>query len=186
MVRVLRLPVAGAGLESLAAEAAPHHPAYALRTFEGPVPRELRPDFGRLLGSLVTEMPKGATSWEREVYSEESLDHEDGALASAGRHRLTTVALTAGGEPVAYSDLVTSEHDPDHVYQWGTLLRPDHRGHRLGLATKVANLARLQSVRPRPGLLFTCNAEVNAPMVAVNQRLGFEPVERLAQLSRRV
>ena len=49
---------------------------------------------------------------------------------------------------VAYTDLAATEHEPERAYQWGTLVRPDHRGHRLGLAVKVANLRLLQESAP--------------------------------------
>jgi hypothetical protein len=64
------------------------------------------------------------------------------------------------------------------VQQSGTLVLPAHRGHRLGLAIKVANLRQLQAaIDDTPRLLHTFNAGVNAPMLAVNAQLGFRPVE---------
>ena len=70
-------------------------------------------------------------------------------------------------------------YDPEHVYQWGTLVRPAHRGHRLGLATKVHNLRRFQAGESGRSLLFTYNAEVNTHMIGVNEAMGFRPVQRL-------
>jgi len=67
------------------------------------------------------------------------------------------------------------------AYQWDTLVLPEHRGHRLGLALKVANLRALQAEHPEVTRITTWNAEQNGPMVAVNVELGFEIVERLQE-----
>ena len=106
--------------------------------------------------------------------------------AEQGRQKYNTVALDLAGEVVAYSDLVTTVHEPGKAYQWGTLVRPDARGRLLGLAVKVANLRLLQAERPDIGLVTTYNAEINAHMVGVNERLGFVPVGRLGEFQKRL
>ena len=53
-----------------------------------------------------------------------------------------------------------------------------HRGHRLGLLTKVAMLELLASREPRVVFTEAWNAETNAHMVAINQALGYRPVAR--------
>ena len=54
--------------------------------------------------------------------------------------------------------------------------RREHRGHRLGVAVKVANLRLLQRERPDITRLTTYNAEVNSHMIGVNEALGFRPL----------
>ena len=71
------------------------------------------------------------------------------------------------------------------VFQSGTLVLPSHRGHRLGLALKLANHRQLQAVEPAPRLVHTYSAEENTPMIAVNTRLGFRPVELSDEWQRR-
>ena len=72
--------------------------------------------------------------------------------ASQGRTTYNTVALDAAGEVVAYSNLAVTTHDPDNAFQWGTLVRRADRGHRLGMAVKVATLRLLQRrARSAPG-----------------------------------
>jgi hypothetical protein len=63
-------------------------------------------------------------------------------------------------------------------------VRRSARGHRLGLALKVANLRLLQRERPDILSVTTYNAEVNAHMIGVNQRLGFRPVARLGEFQK--
>jgi RimJ/RimL family protein N-acetyltransferase len=53
-------------------------------------------------------------------------------------------------------------------------VHPAHRGHRLGLAVKLANLDLLAQRAPKVELIVTGNASVNAPMIAVNEMMGFE------------
>ena len=48
-----------------------------------------------------------------------------------------------------WTDLATTIHEPGRAYQWGTLVDRAHRGHRLGVAVKVANLRLLQRERAR-------------------------------------
>ena len=184
--RVLRLPVPGAFLESLASEAAERHQGYALRSWSGPVPDELADGWMRLTSTLNTEAPAGEMHREAETADVAVLREAEANQAQQGRTKYNTVALDASGDVVAYTDIATTIHEPGRAYQWGTLVRPDVRGHRLGLAVKVANLQLLQAERPDIELLTTFNAEVNAHMVAVNDRLGFAPIGRLGEFQRRL
>ncbi len=72
--------------------------------------------------------------------------------------------------------LVVPAHDPLKIFQWDTLVRRDHRGHRLGIATKVHNLAVVQALHPDRTTVHTWNAESNHHMIAVNEAMGFVPV----------
>jgi GNAT superfamily N-acetyltransferase len=184
VVRVLDLPVPDSRLRALAEEAEPHHRDYSFHRFEGPVPEDLVDSYAAILGTLLTEAPTGDIEREPEAFDAGRVRAEEKVLVESGRTRFTTVALDRAGEVAAYSELVLPRHDPGRAFQWGTLARPQDRGHRLGLATKARNLLWAQ---PRLGKasLVTYNAEVNKHMVGVNDRLGFRPVERLGELQKR-
>lgn len=181
VMRSLDLPVDTGLLADLAAEAAPHHAAYELRSWVGRVPEELEVGWAELVSGLMVEAPTGELERERESADVEELRRRQAMIEAQGRTLHNTVALDADGWPVAYSNLATSIHDPLNAFQWGTLVRPEHRGHRLGLAVKVANLQLFQSLPQTATRLRTWNAEVNTHMVAVNEVLGFRPVERLGE-----
>ncbi len=186
VMRMLDLPVDTERLRRLAAEVAPYHADYTLRRFRGPVPEDILESFGALIGTLMTEAPSGGTELEPEQFDAERIRSDEAVFAASGRTKLTTIALASDGDVVAYSELVVPAHDPGRVYQWGTLVKPAHRGHRLGLAAKVANLQWLHEEHPDARLLVTYNAEVNAPMIAVNEAMGFRPVERLVELQKKL
>ena len=186
VMRSLDLPVDDRLLADLAAEAAPHHAAYNLRSWVGRVPVELEVGWADLVSSLMVEAPVGDMERERESADVDELRRRQATIEAQGRTLFNTVALDPDGWPVAYSNLATSIHDPDNAFQWGTLVRGEHRGHRLGLAVKVANLRLFQSTAPVATRLRTWNAEVNTHMVGVNEQLGFRPVERLGEFQKRL
>jgi len=70
--------------------------------------------------------------------------------------------------------------------QWGTYVHRDHRGHRLGMATKARNLLTVQKSHPERTLLHTTNSPVNGPMVSINEAMGFVPNEVLGEFMLRV
>ncbi len=186
VMRVLDLPADTTMLRRLADDAAPHHADYTLRQFKGPVPDDILEPFGHLIAALMTEAPMGEMELEREVFDPERIRTDEQVFAASGRTKFTTVAVAPDGALVAYSELVVPRHDPERVYQWGTLVLPEHRGHRLGMATKARNLLWLQREHPATGLLVTFNAEVNGPMIAVNEAMGFRPVERLGEFQKKL
>ncbi|ANH38382.1 Mycothiol acetyltransferase [Nocardioides dokdonensis FR1436] len=186
VLRVLDLPVAAERLHDLAAQAAPHHAAYPLRSFVGRVPDELAEQWAAITASLSTEAPVGSLSVEAETGDVALLREEEDMLARQARTRYASVALTADGQVAGYTEIVTTEHEPGKAYQWGTVIRREHRGRRLGSAVKTATLLLLQEHVADLHSVRTWNADSNTHMVAVNDALGYRPVERLGTFERRV
>ncbi len=184
--RRLALPVDPALLDELAAEAEPHHAAYQIRTFRGRVPDELAASFATISASLMTEAPAGEIEREPEVADVTVMRAAEALRRAQGREPYCAVALDTDGVVRAFTTLMTTVHEPDRGYQWGTVVERAHRGHRLGVAVKVANLRALVAHDSPVREVFTYNAEVNAHMVAVNDVLGFVPIERLGEFQKRL
>ena len=183
--RVLDLPVDEAALRALVEEAEPHHSGYTFRQFKGAIPQDIVDSFADIVGTLMTEAPTGEIEHEPEVFDASRIRADEEVFAASGRTKYTTVALDSSGEVAAYSELVLPAYDPGKVFQWGTLARPQDRGHRLGLAAKARNLLWAQPELGR-ATLVTFNAESNAHMIGVNERMGFRPVERIGEFQKRV
>jgi RimJ/RimL family protein N-acetyltransferase len=189
--RRLPLPVSAELLDALAAEAADHHQGYELRSFTGPIPDELAEGWVALDSTLMTEAPMGDIELEAETPDVAALRADEAMIEKQGRVKVNTVALappddSGERELVAYTDIAVTVHESERAYQWGTLVRTDHRGHRLGLAVKAANLRLLQEAHPQLSTVVTFNADVNAPMVAVNDRLGFRPVQWMGEVQKKI
>jgi RimJ/RimL family protein N-acetyltransferase len=183
--RRLELPAEPGLFDRLAAEAAPHHPAYEIRSWRGPVPEELVASFATISASLMTEAPVGEVEREAEVADVAVLRDDEALQEKQGRVPYITVAVDRAGTVVAFTTLMTTVHEPGRGYQWGTVVDRAHRGHRLGIAVKAANLRALQQHDPPVREVFTYNAEGNAHMVAINDALGFVAVERLGEFQKR-
>jgi len=184
LARELPLPVPEEQLASWSTEAAERHPGYTLETFDGPLPDELIESFCDVINQLALDAPTGEVDFEAEALSPDALRQREQKFADAGMTVVTTLAIDSRRHAVAVSTIAVSADDPANVAQWGTIVHRDHRGHRLGLAVKVQNLREVQKAFPERQRVFTCNAEVNAHMVAINEQLGFAPVELLLLLQR--
>jgi GNAT superfamily N-acetyltransferase len=183
--RALELPVAAELLDAWEAEAEPYLEGYRLETFDGPIPEELAPSFCHLLGLLASEAPTGDLDFEPEVVPIEALRAREKAIVEQGRTVFTTLAIDSAGEAVADTVLGVSPDDTENVMQWATLVRSDHRGHRLGLAVKVRNLRAMQAAFPDRKRIWTQNSEGNDHMVSINEKLGFTPVEVVLEFQRK-
>ncbi|CAN5699022.1 GNAT family N-acetyltransferase [soil metagenome] len=184
--RELPLPVDEALLDALAAEAAAAHEGYELRSWVGRVPDELALGWETLASSLMTEAPTGDAEREPEVADVENLREQERVAEKQGRTVCCTAAITADGEVAAYTNMALTPHESGKTYQWGTLVRTADRGHRLGLAVKVANLRLLQGLGLGAEKVVTWNAEVNDHMIEINARLGFVPVARAGEFQKRL
>ncbi len=171
---------------ALAAEAAPYHQDYRLVTTWDPMPDELIEGYCRLNTKFFSLAPTGEMDVEDEVWEPARVRERERRGVQARRRDLYTMALDESGEPVGMTELFINETAAHRVFQSGTLVLPEHQGHRLGLALKVANQQALLERFPDAEWIITGNADVNAPMNAVNERLGFRVVERCVEMERAV
>ncbi len=133
----------------------------------------------------MSEAPLGDLAVESEVWPPDRLRQFEDRALRRGMRVLTTVALAGDATLVGNTVLVVDRTLRRGIDQSGTLVLPEHRGHRLGLAMKLANQRQLQRDHRVPALVHTYNAEENGPMIAVNRRLGFQPVELTDEWQRR-
>lgn len=186
--REVTLPIDAAVLDELEAEAAAYSADYELRTWSGPFPDDaLLLSYLELSSKLITEAPTGELDYEDEAVDIEAHRMHEAIVAKQERVKFTTVALAPDGSVAAFTDLMAPTHQTTHVYQWGTLASRAHRGHRLGLAVKIANLKALQATGEYDGRrLVTWNAEVNDHMIGINHRMGFAPTARAGELQKKI
>jgi len=186
IVRHLELPVPDERIQQWIEEAAPRHPGYSIETFVGAVPDDLVESLCVLLGQLAVDAPTGAVDFEEELITPQRYAEMVQTTDAMNRARYETVALTADRQVVAQSTLAMPRGSGTHVYQWGTFVHREHRGHRLGLATKAVNLRAVQAARDDLTLVTTQNGETNSYMVAINERMGFMPFEVSAEFVKRL
>jgi GNAT superfamily N-acetyltransferase len=170
--RRLDLPVDPTLLDRLEAEAAPHHRDYEIRTVVGRVPAELRASYVELDNRLLVEMPHDDLDLEVRANTVADLDALEAEREASGRSSVGAYAVR-DGIVVAFAHASVPSAELRHVDQYGTLVHPAHRGHRLGMAVKVAQLRLLSERFADRDHIGTSNAETNAHMVAINEALGF-------------
>lgn len=186
LVRYLKLPVDDAVIQGWVDQAAERHGGYRIETYGDDIPAELVPSLCVLFGQLAVDAPTGDVDFEEEVMTPERFAERQAMIKAMGRAPLETVAIAPDGNVAAQSTLVAPlDHDIPDVFQWGTFVHRDHRGRRLGLATKAANLQALQKAFPDKRRIVTQNGVTNDFMVSINVLMGFELVEASAEFVRR-
>jgi GNAT superfamily N-acetyltransferase len=171
--RTLRLPVDHASLNELEAKAKARSGSYRLAGWVGPCPEQFAERYAYLRGIHLKGAPRGALDIREERWDVARLRDEEDQARRSGTRVYTTVALDESGDPVAHTQILVRAGNPCRASQGLTLVLREHRGHRLGLAVKVANLRAVQAAEPKVNRIGTANAEQNAPMIAVNEQLGF-------------
>lgn len=159
---------------------------YRIVTFDTLCPEEHLESFGRLLGMLMAEVPLGDLDLEDSEWTPERLRAAEQRQVDTGRHVHTALAIAPDGEVAGVSDVRINDTDHEHGQVGITIVDPAHRGHRLGLALKVATHDLAVAAYTDLVSLDTSNAEVNTHMNAVNEALGYRPIETLLELQKKL
>ena len=176
VTRRLALPIDESVLQAWADEAAPHHRDYRIETYND-IPDDLLPSVCYVVNQLALEAPTGDIDFEAQQMTPEMHRQAHERDKRSGTTTIATLAIDGAGQAVAVTTLSVDAGGGDRVHQQETIVHRDHRGHRLGLAVKAANLRALQQAFPERTAVYTSNHEDNAQMVAINERMGFHPLE---------
>jgi GNAT superfamily N-acetyltransferase len=147
---------------------------YRVHTWTGRTPDRWLEDRAVLATRMSTDAPTAGLEEPENVWTAQRIRESDDRWESNPRSRIVAAAEhLPSGRLVGYSMLSVPREAHRAVDQWATLVLREHRGHRLGMLLKVANLAHLAEVSPGHPSVLTFNAEENRPMLAVNEQLGF-------------
>ena len=177
-VSFLSLPTDAAALEqAFTAARAAAGERYALVSWIGRTPPERIEDLLVLHTRMSTDAPFGGLDIDEEPWDEARLANYDDSLATSRQTRLTVAAQDIRtGRLVGFTELAIPENRTRPAHQGDTQVLKEHRGHRLGMLLKAANLRALAAIVPAPPMVCTFNAEENRHMLDVNEAIGFRAV----------
>jgi GNAT superfamily N-acetyltransferase len=180
--RRLSLPPADpARLAALEAEARAAAAGYDLVRWTGDTPPEWLDDLAALKARMSTDAPLDDLNYGPERYDADRLRALDAARRARGVRHTVTAARAPDGRLVAYTDIFRSATIAWYANQGDTIVEPAHRGRRLGMLVKLANLELVRRDSPELQVIDTYNADSNPWMASINEAMGYRPYDRLGQ-----
>ena len=111
-------------LATLRAEAEKASVGYELVSWTNPCPDDLVDDFAALYARMSTDAPLGDLDIEPEHWDADRVREREATIEDQGRSQIVTAARVGPDGPlVAFTDVVTTRHDPTNAFQWSTLVR---------------------------------------------------------------
>jgi GNAT superfamily N-acetyltransferase len=148
---------------------------YALEMVDGPFPEHLRAD-GATFHHIMQTAPRDELEIGDVLLGADDIAELDDALRAAGRTRWTVLVRGPTGACVGGTEMIFEAREPTVALQQNTGIDPAHRGLGLAKWAKAVMLDRLWKERPGIERVRTDNAFSNAPMLGINDALGFEVV----------
>ncbi len=150
-----------------------------IRTWTGACPQDCVAQWAALRQQMNEDVPVGTLTRPNPAYDVAKVRSHEHRMGELGWILVRSMAIRAGTS-VGYTELLVDREDPEIVQQEDTLVDRSHRGHGVGAALKAANLTALAGLEPNVmrGMrhVHTWTAPDNAPMQALNARLGFRRV----------
>ncbi len=120
------------------------------------------------------DQPQHESSVQAATWTSERIRQEEQDLRDQGIEMLVVAAVHETTDSVVgATEIMLYPHRPDRAIQGHTAVLPAHRGHGLGLLVKAQMMRWLRSDRPLVVEAMASNADDNAYMVSINQRLGY-------------
>ncbi len=177
--RLVLPPAEPERLRDLAAAARRASPDHRLVQWVGRTPSEWLDDIARLVTRMSTDAPTGDLQFTPERWDADRVAGIDAAAAANGVRAVVTAAAAPHGHLVAFTEASTCVVADGFAQQGNTLVTREHRGRRLGLRVKLANLELLVREHPEVRAIDTFNADDNRWMIAVNEAMGFVAIHHV-------
>ncbi|GAA3748349.1 GNAT family N-acetyltransferase [Leifsonia bigeumensis] len=150
---------------------------YRLVRWTGRTPEQWVSDIALLHQRMSTDAPAAGLEVNEENWDDDRVRTIDDRQEESPRTMLLTVAEhVPSGRLAGFTELSVPAELERPVEQQDTLVLKEHRGHRLGMLLKLANLQYLAETHPGHPSVTTFNAEENRRMLDVNEAIGFVAV----------
>jgi GNAT superfamily N-acetyltransferase len=145
-----------------------------LEIYEPRVPDHLLEWYCSAYTPLINTVPFEELDHGEIFYTPEIMRDQYGLSAKLGRVHHVAVTREADGSMSGMTEILHHPYHPDRVHQELTAVDPRQRGRGLGKWLKAALLLKAREAYPALRVVITENAGSNAPMLAINERLGFK------------
>lgn len=150
---------------------------YEIVSWQGDTPDEWVDDIALLATRMSTDAPSAGLEATEDLWDADRVRAEEKLRADDPRIPLVAAAVhRPSGRLAGFTELSVPPEASRVVSQEDTLVLREHRGHRLGMLLKLANVQYLEAVHPGHPAIITFNAEENRHMLSVNEHVGFVPV----------
>jgi len=159
-------------IEQWASEGPKRAPGVKIEMFER-CPEELVADYCEIYTETVNQQPLGQMG-TREAVTPERLRRSERRRAQKGLNVLTMITSEPDGAISGLTETLKIKGEDSKIHQLLTGVRERYRNKGLGKWLKAEMLLEVRRRYPAVKAIYTGNANENAPMVSINQRLGFE------------
>jgi GNAT superfamily N-acetyltransferase len=159
-----------AGLRGPAERAAA---GYSLVSWAGPVPEEYIEQTAAVYNGMA-DAPRDAEITHEAWDAQRVRERVNGLRPQYAMHDYAVAARHEDtGELAGLTEVSVDPADPGWGFQVFTVVRREHRGHRLGLLLKIAMMELLATTEPQLERIVTWNGQTNEHMIAVNEAMGY-------------
>ncbi|MEV7345324.1 GNAT family N-acetyltransferase [Streptomyces sp. NPDC093544] len=176
-----RLPLPDLDLARITEIIQQPHPGYELTHWDGTVPPGLARTFADSRRAM-DDMPMEETDYGTVVWDVERVLSAADVIAKRGELLHTVAAVDrSDGSIAGFSELVVPGDGRGDGQHYGTGVLPEHRGHGLGLWMKAESIRHARLLHPELSGLLTDTADSNAPMLRINDALGYLPTHKAVE-----
>ena len=138
------------------------------------IPDEILEEYCKIYTEVGNQAPLEELDSGDMIYTPEFFRKEEQRLEDAEITWLTAIVRNENGDIAGLTDMFYEPAHTPFIYQGFTGVQENYRGSGKGKWLKAAMLIRIREEYPDIKIIATSNATTNAPMLAINERLGFK------------
>lgn len=142
--------------------------------FEGLINEDDLEQYAKFYTEVMNQQPFEELEGVENTFTPDLMRQNEERLAKTGTIHVTKIAREADGTISGMTEFFYNPANPHKLEQGLTGVQQNYRGRKLGKWLKAAMMLHIRDTYPELQFINTTNANSNAPMLAINNKLGFK------------